>query len=191
MSEIEVECYKDALKKINDFLIKIRDVVFHKYPSLLKGDELKSKIKEIDNVQKKIDEVMIQFKKLFTEKLLVLTAMRSLIWHFKSTIKDSESTKEIKDRIRIFIIPELERFLNSFKRENILINERIKPIMEYFSNIQEVVQQSANRQKEFEKLIKLDSDNNITILEKMINLILDDKLEEVEKLISNLGKKPS
>ena len=184
MSSDELSAYKNSLKKMNKFLNYIEYITFYKYPDLLKGDSLKEKIKEIDNTQKLIDETMIQFKKLFTEKLLVLTAMRSLLWHFKSTIKESEDVKELRDRIRIFILPELERFINSFKREINIIDNKIKPLLGTFRDIQNVVDKSVERTKEFKDILKINGEDKASILEKLINLLLEGKLEEFNKLIS-------
>ena len=132
---------------------------------------------------------MVQFKKLFTEKLLVLTAMRSLLWHIKSTISDSEDVKEVKDRIRIFILPEVERFLNSFRREFIILEQRIKPILDYFDNVREAVKITNDRFNDFETFIKLDNDTKITNIEKMLNLILEENIKDFNELYEKSTKK--
>ncbi|MHA1409125.1 MAG: hypothetical protein ACTSQY_02180 [Candidatus Odinarchaeia archaeon] len=188
MSEEELENYKDALRKISELVTKIKEITLDKYPDLLKEKSLKERIKEIDTVQKRIDDLMIQFKKLFTEKLLVLTAMRSLLWHIKTTISDSEDTKEVKDRIRIFILPELERFLNSFKRETNLLENRIKPILDYFRDIQESVDSTSDKVNDFNTLTGLTSDKKISNLEEMLNLILKGELEEFNKKYEEIPK---
>ncbi|MEM2109613.1 MAG: hypothetical protein QW327_03910 [Candidatus Odinarchaeota archaeon] len=183
----DVNAYKEALRRFNKFLIKIRSTVFDKYPDLITGDDLKDKIKDIDNAQKKIDELMIQFKKLFTEKLLVLTAMRSLLWHVNTTINDSENVKELKERIRIFIIPEVERFLNSFKRESNILQQRIIPLFNVYENLRKVLESVDERGEDFEKLIQPDK-KGLTLLDDMLELILEDKLEELERKYSDLDE---
>ncbi|WEU40553.1 MAG: hypothetical protein OdinLCB4_001080 [Candidatus Odinarchaeum yellowstonii] len=183
--EEDLNAYKEALRIFNKFLNAIRNVVFDKYPDLLSGTDLKDKIRDIDNVQKKIDELMVQFKKLFTEKLLVLTAMRSLLWHVKTTIEDSDNVKELKERLRIFILPEVERFLNSFKRESALLRERIKPLFKIYENIKTVLENVEMRDSEFERLIKPD-EKGMTRLDEVLQLILEDKLDELDRKYSEL-----
>ncbi len=183
--EEDLNEYKEALRIFNQFLNIIRIIVFDKYPDLLSGIDLKDKIKDIDNVQKKIDEFMIQFKKLFTEKLLVLTAMRSLLWHVNTTINDSENVKELKERLRIFIIPEVERFLNSFKRESDILQQRIKPLFKLYENIRAVLENVEARKKDFESVIQTD-EKGVTILDDIIQLILEDKLDELNRKYGEL-----
>ncbi len=178
--EEDLNAYKEALRVFNQFLNAVRRVVFDKYPDLLSGRDLKDKIRDIDNVQKKIDELMIQFKKLFTEKLLLLTAARSLLWHVNTTITDSESVKELKERLRIFIMPELERFLNSFKRESDLLQQRIKPLFKVYEDIRKVLENVDVRNKEFENIIQPD-EKGMTLLDDMLQLILEDKLDEFDR----------
>lgn len=177
----DINQYKEALRRFNKFLLKVKNIVFDKYPDLIEGEDLKSRIKDIDSVQRKIDDMMIQFKKLFTEKLLVLTAMRSLLWHINTTITDSENVKEIKERIRIFIIPEIERFINSFKREISILQQRIQPLFRVYDNIKETVNSYEARNREFNKIVQ-GEDGSITLLEDMLSLILDGKLEEFDKI---------
>jgi len=186
-SKDDVNAYKEALRRFNKFLIKIRSTVFDKYPDLITGDDLKDKIKDIDNAQKKLDELMIQFKKLFTEKLLVLTAMRSLLWHVNTTISDSENVKELKERIRIFVIPEVERFLNSFKRESRILQERIIPLFNVYENLRKVLESADDRIEDFEKLLQPDK-KGLTLLDDILELILEDKLDELERKYSDLDE---
>lgn len=182
MGRPTLEKYIDALKKLREILETFTQRLFNVFPFIVDGKNLKERMAKADKASKRIEEALNSLKNWLSEILLLLTAARSLLWHLETSAEESESVKEVKDRIRIFLIPEFERYVDSLMRESEIVDSRIVPLMKVFDRLKATSGSVRKRSEYFKKITQFDEKSGESDIGRLFELILSDKLKEFEKL---------
>lgn len=177
-----LEKYIDALKKLKEILTTFTQRLFNVFPFIVDGENLKERMASADKASKRIEEALNALKNWLSEILLLLTAARSLLWHLETSAEESESVKEVKDRIRIFLIPEFERYVDSLMRETEIVDSRIVPLMKVFERLEATSGSVHKRAEYFKQITRFDEKSGESDIGRLFKLILSDNLKAFEKL---------
>jgi len=180
------EIYINALKKVYSFLEYTNRKLFEGPPDLSNKTDISEKILELDRFFRIISEALNSLKTLISQRLLLLTAIKSLTWHLRITIEKSENIAEIKERIKIFLIPEIGRLVNAFFGELYVIEEKIKPLNDMLRKINEFIEAVPRKVEMFKELMDFDDKTHLTIVDEVFKSITDENLENINNLMSKL-----
>lgn len=177
-----MEKYIDALKKLREILATFTQRLFNVFPFIVDGESLKERMASADKTSKRIEEALNALKTWLSEILLLLTAARSLLWHLETSAEESESVKEVKDRIRIFLIPEFERYVDSLMRETEIVDNRIVPLINVFERLEATSGSVHERAKYFKRITQFDEKSGESDISKLFRFILTDDMKAFNKL---------
>jgi len=177
-----LEKYTDALKKLRDILATFTQRLFNVFPFIVDGESLKERMASADKTSKRIEEALNALKTWLSEILLLLTAARSLLWHLETSAEESESVKEVKDRIRIFLIPEFERYVDSLIRETEIVDNRIVPLISVFERLEATSGSVHERAEYFKRITQFDEKSGESDISRLFRFILTDNMKAFKKL---------
>ena len=177
-----MEKYTDALKKLRDILATFTQRLFNVFPFIVDGESLKERMASADKTSKRIEEALNALKTWLSEILLLLTAARSLLWHLETSAEESESVKEVKDRIRIFLIPEFERYVDSLTRETEIVDNRIVPLISVFERLEATSGSVHERAEYFKRITQFDEKSGESDISRLFRFILTDNMKAFKKL---------
>jgi len=177
-----LEKYIDALKKLREILATFTQRLFNVFPFIVDGESLKERMASADKTSKRIEEALNALKTWLSEILLLLTAARSLLWHLETSAEESESVKEVKDRIRIFLIPEFERYVDSLVRETEIVDNRIVPLINVFKRLEATSGSVHERAEYFKRITQFDEKSGESDISRLFKFILTDNMKAFEKL---------
>ena len=177
-----MEKYTDALKKLRDILATFTQRLFNVFPFIVDGESLKERMASADKTSKRIEEALNALKTWLSEILLLLTAARSLLWHLETSAEESESVKEVKDRIRIFLIPEFERYVDSLIRETEIVDNRIVPLISVFERLEATSGSVHERAEYFKRITQFDEKSGESDISRLFRFILTDNMKAFKKL---------
>ncbi|MFX0067536.1 MAG: hypothetical protein ACFFA1_00350 [Promethearchaeota archaeon] len=177
-----MEKYIDALKKLREILATFTQRLFNVFPFIVDGKSLKERMASADKTSKRIEEALNALKTWLSEILLLLTAARSLLWHLETSAEESESVKEVKDRIRIFLIPEFERYVDSLMRETEIVDNRIVPLINVFERLEATSGSVHERAEYFKRITQFDEKSGESDITRLFRFILTDNMKEFERL---------